>query len=149
MFRRRGRQIRVALSREDTELLQQVVREYLDLLDADPEPGDPVIARLYPSASLDDPAVESAYRELATSDLDQHKRETARRFYLCNGYHLEQHETGGDTWFELTLSDAWVWDVYRPTRFVSQVQVRTFRDVNIEELKHPEKNVDPLGPLTD
>jgi hypothetical protein len=73
--------------------------------------------------------------------------ETARRFYLCNGYHLEQHETGGDTWFELTLSDAWVWDVYRPTRFVSQVQVRTFRDVNIEELKHPEKNVDPLGPL--
>ena len=56
MFRRRGRQIRVALSREDTELLQQVVREYLDLLDADPEPGDPVIARLYPSASLDDPA---------------------------------------------------------------------------------------------
>jgi len=79
VFRRRGRQIRVALSREDTELLQQVVREYLDLLDADREPGDPVIARLYPSASLDDPAVEAAYRELATSDLDQHKRETARR----------------------------------------------------------------------
>ncbi len=74
--------------------------------------------------------------------------ETARRFYLCNGYRLEQHEVGGDTWFELTLSDAWVWDVYRPTRFVSQVQVRTFRDVNIEELKHADKSIDPLGPLT-
>jgi len=75
--------------------------------------------------------------------------ETARRFYLCNGYHLDQHENGGDTWFELTLSDAWVWDVYRPTRFVTKVAVRTFRDVNIEELKHPERSTDPLGRLTD
>ncbi len=74
--------------------------------------------------------------------------ETARRFYLCNGYHLEQHEAGGDTWFELTLNDAWVWDVYRPTRFVSQVSVRTFRDVNIEELKHSDRR-DPLEALND
>jgi hypothetical protein len=73
--------------------------------------------------------------------------ETARRFYLCNGYHLDEHENGGDTWFELTLTDAWVWDVYRPTRFVSKVQVRTFRDVNVEELKHPDRGGDPLGPL--
>ncbi|GAC1370200.1 MAG: DUF2469 domain-containing protein [Actinomycetota bacterium] len=75
--------------------------------------------------------------------------ETARRFYLCNGYDLEEHGAGGDTWFELRLNDAWVWDVYRPTRFVSHVQVRTFRDVNIEELKHPDKSVDPLESLTD
>jgi hypothetical protein len=75
--------------------------------------------------------------------------ETARRFYLCNGYHLDQHENGGDTWFELTLTDAWVWDVYRPTRFVTKVAVRTFRDVNIEELKHPDRSGDPLGRLTD
>ena len=87
MFRRRGRQIRVALSREATELLEQVIREYLELLDADPEPGDPVIARLYPSASLDDPAVEASFRDLATSDLDRHKRETGRRVleYLESG----------------------------------------------------------------
>jgi len=75
--------------------------------------------------------------------------ETARRFYLCNGDHRDQHENGGDTWFELTLSDAWVWDVYRPTRFVTRVAVRTFRDINIEELKHPERSTDPLGRLTD
>lgn len=75
--------------------------------------------------------------------------ETSRRFYLCNGYSLDNHEQGGDTWFELNLSDAWVWDVYRPSRFVSQVQVRTFRDVNIEELKHPDKASDGLGALTE
>jgi len=75
--------------------------------------------------------------------------ETHRRFYLCNSYDVDQHEDGGDTWFELTLADAWVWDVYRPTRFVSKVQVRTFRDVNIEELKHPDRSGDPLGQLSD
>ena len=35
---------------------------------------------------------------------------------------------------ELTLSDAWVWDMYRPARFVPSVRVLTFRDVNIERL---------------
>lgn len=75
--------------------------------------------------------------------------ETARRFYLCNAYVLDEHEKGGDTWFELTLNDAWVWDVYRPNRFVSLVQVRTFRDVNIEELKHPDKSVESLGSLAE
>ena len=36
--------------------------------------------------------------------------------------------------FELQLRDAWVWDMYRPTRFVADVHVVTFKDVNIEEL---------------
>ena len=36
--------------------------------------------------------------------------------------------------FELTLTDAWVWDVYRSARFVKQVRVVTFKDVNVEEL---------------
>ncbi|HUQ38910.1 MAG TPA: DUF2469 family protein, partial [Acidimicrobiales bacterium] len=34
--------------------------------------------------------------------------------------------------------DAWVWDMYRPARFVASVRVVTFKDVNIEEL--PEKD---------
>jgi hypothetical protein len=38
-------------------------------------------------------------------------------------------------WFELELEDAWVWDMYRPARFVKRVKVMTFRDVNIEELE--------------
>ena len=40
----------------------------------------------------------------------------------------------GRVYFELELSDAWVWDMYRPARFVANVRVVTFKDVNIEEL---------------
>jgi hypothetical protein len=32
------------------------------------------------------------------------------------------------------MNDAWVWDVYRPARFVKSVRVVTFKDVNVEEL---------------
>jgi hypothetical protein len=31
------------------------------------------------------------------------------------------------------MSDAWVWDMYRPARFAKNVKVVTFKDVNIEE----------------
>lgn len=78
MFRRVRGQIRIALEPQEIELLQGLVREYLNLLDAEPAAGDPVRARLFPSASLDDPAVEAEYRDLSTSDLDAHKRAAAR-----------------------------------------------------------------------
>jgi hypothetical protein len=39
-----------------------------------------------------------------------------------------------DVYFDLVLHDAWVWDMYRPARFVTKVRVVTFKDVNIEEL---------------
>jgi hypothetical protein len=60
--------------------------------------------------------------------------ETERRFYLTNHVDVTPHEVGGDVWFELHLRDAWVWDMYRPARFVSEVRVLTFRDVNVEAL---------------
>ena len=59
--------------------------------------------------------------------------ETERRFYLTNSVKLDARTEGGQTYFELELSDAWVWDMYRPARFVASVRVVTFRDVNIEE----------------
>lgn len=61
--------------------------------------------------------------------------ETERRFYLANNVDLVKHDSDGETYLEITLTDAWVWDMYRPARFVSQVRVITFEDVNIEELK--------------
>lgn len=64
--------------------------------------------------------------------------ETERRFYLANHVDLQRHDSGGSVWFEIELSDAWVWDMYRPARFVSKVRVVTTRDVNIEELSHKE-----------
>lgn len=60
--------------------------------------------------------------------------ETERRFYLANQVDLQVRSAGGEVFFEVTLSDAWVWDVYRPARFVKSVRVVTFKDVNVEEL---------------
>ncbi|GAC1532486.1 MAG: DUF2469 domain-containing protein [Acidimicrobiales bacterium] len=60
--------------------------------------------------------------------------ETERRFYLANDVKMEPHGEAGRTYFEITLGDAWVWDMYRPARFVSSVKVVTFKDVNVEEL---------------
>jgi hypothetical protein len=65
--------------------------------------------------------------------------ETERRFYLANNVEQVVHEEGGRSWIELKLSDAWVWDMYRQSRFVSAVRVVTFKDVNIEEL--PKKEI--------
>ena len=63
-----------------------------------------------------------------------HIVETERRFYLANDVSVTPHHVGADVWFELELRDAWVWDMYRPARFVPHVRVLTFRDVNVEQL---------------
>lgn len=63
--------------------------------------------------------------------------ETERRFYLANKVDLSTRRDDGAVYFELELEDAWVWDMYRPARFVKRVKVMTFRDVNIEEIDSP------------
>jgi hypothetical protein len=60
--------------------------------------------------------------------------ETERRFYLANQVDLQVRSASGEVFFEVTMTDAWVWDVYRPARFVKAVRVVTFKDVNVEEL---------------
>ena len=60
--------------------------------------------------------------------------ETDRRFYLANDVRVEVRSSGSPTLMELTLTDAWVWDMYRAARFVPSVRVLTFRDVNVERL---------------
>ena len=67
--------------------------------------------------------------------------ETERRFYLANHVDLQVRSAGGEVFFELTLADAWVWDVYRSARFVKTVRVVTFKDVNVEELAKPELQI--------
>lgn len=62
--------------------------------------------------------------------------ETERRFYLCNNVDLKVRTEGGDVYYELSMGDAWVWDMYRPARFVKSAKVLTFRDVSIEEIEH-------------
>ena len=60
--------------------------------------------------------------------------ETERRFYLANSVDVQVRNADGEVYFEVTMSDAWVWDMYRPARFVKNVKVVTFKDVNVEEL---------------
>ncbi|HZK36946.1 MAG TPA: DUF2469 domain-containing protein [Aeromicrobium sp.] len=60
--------------------------------------------------------------------------ETDRRFYLCNAVDVKVRSETGDAYFEVSMTDAWVWDIYRPARFAKNVKVLTFKDVNVEEL---------------
>ena len=60
--------------------------------------------------------------------------ESERRFYLANTVDVRVENEGGQIYFRIEMNDAWVWDMYRPARFVTNVRVLTFRDVNIEEL---------------
>jgi len=64
--------------------------------------------------------------------------ETERRFYLANEVRQTVHDEDGRSWVELELRDAWVWDMYRQSRFVSNVRIVTFKDVNVEELPKKE-----------
>lgn len=61
--------------------------------------------------------------------------ETERRFYLANEVSLARHDAGTDFYFEIEMTDVWVWDIYRADRFVKNVRVLTFKDVNVEELQ--------------
>jgi predicted Rdx family selenoprotein len=61
--------------------------------------------------------------------------ETERRFYLANEVEVTPQPGG---WFEISLTDAWVWDTYRNARFLKTVRVLTFKDVNIERLDKPD-----------
>lgn len=64
--------------------------------------------------------------------------ETERRFYLANEVELNVREINGACFFDVEMRDAWVWDMFRPARFLQNVQVLTFRDVNVEELEQSE-----------
>ena len=64
----------------------------------------------------------------------QLRRRTERRFYLTNDVDLQPRTAGRRGLLRVTMRDAWVWDMYRPARFVKTCGWVTFKDVNIEEL---------------
>jgi hypothetical protein len=61
--------------------------------------------------------------------------DTERRYYLANEVEVEERERNGAVFFEVFMQDAWVWDMYRPARFLKTVRVWSFRDVNVETLE--------------
>jgi hypothetical protein len=86
------------------------------------------------------------YRDVV--GLFTHVVETERRFYLANSVDMKVRTDGGEVFFDVTMSDAWVWDIYRPARFVKNVRVVTFKDVNIEELPKPDIKLSESGELS-
>jgi hypothetical protein len=60
--------------------------------------------------------------------------ETDRRFYLANNVDVRVLSEGPRPILEVELYDAWVWDMYRKSRFVPRVRVLSFKDLNVEEL---------------
>ncbi|HEX6947079.1 MAG TPA: DUF2469 family protein [Acidimicrobiia bacterium] len=67
--------------------------------------------------------------------------ELERRFYLANQVDIQTRELNGSVYFDVRLKDAWVWDMYRPARFLEEVQVLTFRDVYVERLVDSELTI--------
>jgi Protein of unknown function (DUF2469) len=65
--------------------------------------------------------------------------ETDRRFYLANETKVTPVTNGSSVYFDVELTDAWVWDMYRAARFVPSVRIVSLEDVNIETL--PERDV--------
>jgi hypothetical protein len=94
-------------------------------------------------STMDDDVFEDYDRELELALFREYRDvvsqfqyviETERRFYLANEVNVVRRDTEHDFYFELTMQDVWVWDIYRADRFVKSVRVLTFKDVNIEEL---------------
>ena len=81
-------------------------------------------------------ALYKEYRDVVSQF--QYVIETERRFYLANEVNVVRRDTEHDFYFEITMQDVWVWDIYRPARFVKNVRVVTFKDVNVEELAKSE-----------
>ena len=82
-------------------------------------------------------ALYREYREVV--NLFRYVVETERRFYLANEVDVKvRSSAGGDIFFEVTLTDAWVWDIYRSSRFIRSARIVSFKDVNVEELNKPD-----------
>lgn len=71
--------------------------------------------------------------------------ETDRRSYLANSVDIQPRNMDTELYFEVTLTDAWVWDVYRASRFVKSVKILTYKDVNVEQLAKADLDVPEDG----
>lgn len=70
------------------------------------------------------------YRDVAT--MFRYVVETDRRFYLAN--EVSRVSEPGAPFIEYELTDAWVWDMYRRSRFLASVKLASTRGITVEEL---------------
>src|SRR3954451_8855107 len=73
--------------------------------------------------------------------------ETERRFYLANAVDVEVRNAEGEVYFEVRMSDAWVWDMFPPARLLKNVRLITVKDVNVDELDKPDLRLTEHGPF--
>lgn len=102
MFSQRGEGITLVLAGEEAQVLRNLLAEYLQLLDLSDRP-DPVVKRLFPDASLDDPEISEDYRRMTSGTLQDDKRRAAQAATDSLG------SSGGvDSSLESEDADAWV-----------------------------------------
>lgn len=65
--------------------------------------------------------------------------ETERRLYLANKVDIATTTENGAVVYKVEMEDAWVWDMFRPSRFLKKVDVLTGRDVYVEEMEPAER----------
>ena len=63
------------------------------------------------------------------------------KYVVANKVDFNVRSAGQDVYFDVQLSDAWVWDVYRSSRFVKNVRIVTFKDVNVEEVQQTDIDI--------
>ena len=92
-------------------------------------------------------ALYREYRDVMS--LFTHAVDTDRRFYLANHVEVIPRVSDGTVYFEVLMSDVWVWDVFRTNRFVKTVRVLSTHDVNVEErLPNQEFSIPDMGVRT-
>lgn len=79
-------------------------------------------------------AVIREYRDVIS--MFRYVIETDRRSYLAN--QINRISAPGAEVVEYELIDAWVWDHYRQSRFLSKVTITSVRGLTIEELPERE-----------
>ena len=94
--------------------------------------------QLYRSTRTSSPSSATSWKPSAGSD-------------LTNDVDLQPRTSDGEVYFELTMRDAWVWDMYRPARFCqdrasTDFQGRQHRRIEKPDLELPDK--DGFGTLS-
>ena len=61
--------------------------------------------------------------------------ETELRAYLANAVKVEPHNAPGGLFFQVTLTDVWIYEAERINRFVPEVIVYSVNDVHVQRLR--------------
>ena len=72
---------------------------------------------------------------MSAEDLDNYETDAELSLYKEYRDVIKLFTYVVDVYFDVRLTDAWVWDVYRSSRFVKNVRIVTFKDVNVEEVQ--------------